>query len=32
MLDAALARVIEREARVAEHARRASTNGHVPHP
>lgn len=32
MLDAAIARAIERNARVAEYARRASTNGHVPHP
>jgi Lon protease-like protein len=32
MLDAAIARAIERDARVAENARRAAMNGHVPHP
>jgi Lon protease-like protein len=32
MLDAAIAAAIERNALIAEYARRASTNGHVPHP
>jgi len=32
MLDEAIARTIERDARIAENARIASTNGHVPHP
>lgn len=32
VLDEAIERAIERNARVAENARRAATNGHVPHP
>jgi ATP-dependent Lon protease len=32
MLDKAITGALERNARIAENARRASTNGHVPHP